>query len=257
MAWSAIARGQAAAHQPPREFFSIFGQGPTASAHAFTEKNRTVLVVSAMSDDAVTALVAFATQQGLALDIVEGPAVTAQAFAREWAERNGLGHALEMRKGLYELVHVKMPPPDGGQMVAATREHRQILETFVRGFWADCFPEARVTDAQIAARVQRFLDDEFAFLWKDREGTLVSMAAIVRESPNTTSISGVYTPPSQRGRGHAARIVAALSKARLDAGKTACNLHTDLDNETSNGVYLRIGYEMIARAARIRFRPAT
>ena len=78
------------------------------------------------------------------------------------------------------------------------------------------------------------------------------MAAIVRESPNTTSISLVYTPPKQRGRGHAARVVAALSQAQLESGKIACNLHTDLDNPTSNGVYIRLGYDVIQHRVQVR-----
>ena len=78
------------------------------------------------------------------------------------------------------------------------------------------------------------------------------MAAIVRESPLTSSISGVYTPPAYRGLGHAARVVANLSQAQLDAGKSACNLFTDLDNATSNAIYTRIGYTQIGQCLRIR-----
>ncbi len=56
----------------------------------------------------------------------------------------------------------------------------------------------------------------------------------------------------QRCQGYAARVVASLSQAQLDAGKKTCNLHADLTNPTSNGVYRRIGHTMVARSFRIR-----
>ena len=56
----------------------------------------------------------------------------------------------------------------------------------------------------------------------------------------------------QRRNGYAAQLVAALSQAQLDRGKSACNLHTDLDNPTSNAIYRGIGYRLIARSLRVR-----
>ena len=186
---------------------------------------------------------------------VEGPQVATHNFAQLWTKLTGCSLEGEMNQGLYELTQVQMPNPMGGQMVTATAKHRDILEVFVTGFWRDCFPHRRITKERIQERVQRFVDEKKAFLWQNNLGEFVSMAAIVRESPNTTSISGVYTPPNQRGQGYAARVVAALSQNRLDAGKKACNLHTDLDNNTSNGVFIRIGYKLIAQGARFRLLP--
>ena len=50
--------------------------------------------------------------------------------------------------------------------------------------------------------------------------------------------------------------MATLSQAQLDAGKRACNLHTDLANPTSNGVYRRIGYLKIAESFRVQIKSA-
>jgi hypothetical protein len=159
-----------------------------------------------------------------------------------------------MDQGLYELRTVDMPDAAGGRLVRAEDQHRDILHELVEGFVA-CFPDQPMTSAMIDERVERFLYEERAFLWQQSDQSFVSMAAIVRESPKTSSISWVYTPPERRQRGHAARVVAALSKAQLDAGKVACNLHTDLANSTSNGIYTRLGYRKIAESVRIRLRP--
>ena len=91
-------------------------------------------------------------------------------------------------------------------------------------------------------------------MWQRAEdGEAVCMALVIRESPKAASISGVFTPPSHRRRGYASRLVATLSDEMLRAGKTACNLHTDLANATSNRVYVRVGYTQIWEFSSLRF----
>ena len=131
-------------------------------------------------------------------------------------------------------------------MSAAGEEHTALLQAWVTGFWRDCFPGDHVTPEQSLERAERLIREGRAYLWSSSGGEPVSMAAVVRESPNTTSISGVYTPPQHRGQGYAGRVVAALSQAQLDAGKRACNLHTDLSNPTSNELYVRLGYRRLS-----------
>ncbi len=252
LAWRAIRRAREASPDQIQDIFLTFDGGSSSVAHAFSENTQQHIVLSAMSEAIVQDLTTTLQAQDIHPKVVEGPRETAHTFVQWWSELTGCSHEVEMNQGLYELTRVKMPDPNGGQMVNATAEHQDTLEAFVMGFWRDCFPHRRITEEIIRARVQRFVDEKHAFLWQNQDGALVSMAAIVRESPNTTSISGVYTPPGERGKGHAARIVAALSQERLDSGKKACNLHTDLDNDTSNGVYIRIGYELIGKSARIR-----
>ena len=152
------------------------------------------------------------------------------------------------------MNRVTMPDLDGGTMVLATPNHKAILQSFITGFWRDCFPKQTITTEQMLARADRFINLQRAYLWCTQNGDVVSMAAVVRESPNTTSISSVFTPRNHRGMGHASRIVAALSQAQLDKGKSACNLHTDLNNLTSNAVYVRIGYQLIGKAVRYRLK---
>lgn len=79
-------------------------------------------------------------------------------------------------------------------------------------------------------------------LWED-EGRPVSIASRARPTVNGVTINFVYTPPALRGRGYATACVAHLSQQELDRGREFCTLFADLANPTSNGIYLRIGYE--------------
>ena len=63
-----------------------------------------------------------------------------------------------------------------------------------------------------------------------------------RPTRHTISISGVYTPPSLRGRGFASAAVGTLTKQLLEHDYKVCNLFTDLGNPTSNAIYQHIGY---------------
>jgi hypothetical protein len=71
------------------------------------------------------------------------------------------------------------------------------------------------------------------------------MVGAVRDTPNTTGVAAVYTPPPFRNRGYANIAVATLSQKLLDAGRSSCFLYTDLANPVSNAVYRRVGYEPI------------
>ena len=256
LAWAAILRSKEATTDDTDHTFFTFDEGAESSAHAFIRHSRRSLVLSTMSDAQAEQLMTVLGSQSDSLKIAEGPGDAALTFGKAWDQTDGHSHALEMNQALYELTHVDMPKTAGGTMVLAGPETKVLLQSFLTGFCRDCFPQKTFTPEMIEQRVQRLLDEKKGYLWRNQDGELVSMAAIVRESPNTTSISLVYTPPPQRGQGYAARIVAALSQDQLDAGKSACNLHTDLANPTSNGVYIRIGYARIAKSIRLQLMAA-
>ena len=100
----------------------------------------------------------------------------------------------------------------------------------------------------------RHLRNQSLFLWKNTHQQIVSMAAVVRESKNASTLSLVYSPPRFRGAGYARRLVATLSQARLNEGKSRCNLLADLENSTSNSIYIQIGYQNIGEFHRYAFR---
>jgi len=252
LAWAAIHRSRETKSGDPGYIFFTFDDAQSSTSRAFIQNKTQHLVLSSMSAPQAAELLAFLDAQAIRLKDIEGPREAALTAVNLWTKPPGRSYTIKMKQGLYELTRVNMPAPDGGKMVRAAPEHKGLLQSFITGFWRDCFPKETITTEQILARADRFIDEQRAYFWCTQDGEIVSMAAVVRESPNTTSISAVFTPKNHRGKGHAARIVATLSQAQLDAGKTACNLHTDLTNPTSNGVYIRIGYSLIGKATRYR-----
>ena len=252
LAWAAIVRSKNDKPGEQSHSFLTFGDGPAISAHAFIQRRGEDLVLSPMSNIQAQQLADTLADSGVQVRIAEGPREAILSFSRQWSDATGAVHEHVMDQGLHELRSVDMPDLAGGRLIRAEAVHRPELSALVEGFVA-CFPHESMTPDGVAKRVDRFIHEQRAFLWQDENENSVSMAAIVRESPNASSISWVYTPPDHRRQGHAARVVATLSQAQLDAGKSACNLHTDLSNPTSNSVYRRIGYRQIAEAVRMRF----
>lgn len=93
------------------------------------------------------------------------------------------------------------------------------------------------------------MDERVAYggwtLW-EAGGEPVAMAGVSRRIAGTVRVTAVYTPPEHRGRGYAAAVTAEVSRTAREAGAREVLLFTDLANPTSNGVYLRIGYEAVS-----------
>ncbi|QNS08598.1 GNAT family N-acetyltransferase [Streptomyces xanthii] len=74
-------------------------------------------------------------------------------------------------------------------------------------------------------------------------GSLVALAGERLRPPGWTEISAVCTAPEARGRGHAARLVRALS-ARIEARGERPFLHVAASNTAAVTLYERLGFEV-------------
>lgn len=77
------------------------------------------------------------------------------------------------------------------------------------------------------------------------DGRPVSMAMGRRSTPCSGRIGPVYTPPTDRGRGYAAALTAAVTSELLAGGLERTVLLTDVTNPTSNRLYARVGYRQV------------
>jgi GNAT superfamily N-acetyltransferase len=115
-----------------------------------------------------------------------------------------------------------------------------LLERWTIAFAEDIDEPSSPADA--SQRIAQLLSNRDLVVW-ERDGEAVSMAAVVRRTPWSSSVAYVYTPPPLRRRGYASAVVAGLSQRELDAGQSWCSLFTDAANPTSNHIYTDIGYQ--------------
>jgi GNAT superfamily N-acetyltransferase len=185
---------------------------------------------------AIEPLVANLRETYLALPGVSGPESTATAFADVWTARSGGSWSIHQRQRLHTLTSVTFPvAPAPGKLRLALEADVPVARAWMAGFIRDTGVRHVSADAS-----ERLIEEQRLYFWVDGEPRC--MVGAVRDSPNTTGVAAVYTPPQFRGRGYASHAVATLSQQLLDSGRRSCFLYTDLANATSTAIYQRVGY---------------
>ena len=212
------------------------------------------LLVSSLPAAAIPAFVdrvaADARGRGWRLNGVTGPRRDADAVAAL------LGAALHVDRGeprvllLHELRSVRdVSHPEGASRRAEARD-AQLVATWLRAFAAELdMPGAEAEASAVPVRIETGEYD----LW-EVDATPVSMANHTVPLAGVVRIGGVYTPPEQRLRGYARRLVAEVSTAALRLPQVSrCMLYTEATNPVSNAIYRQIGYAAVEEHADIRF----
>ena len=195
--------------------------------------------VTELPDAAIEPLVTSLRETYLSVSGVGGPERTASAFAAAWTTRFGGRWLVEQRLRLHSLTAVRFPTtPAPGTLRLALTPDVPVARAWMAAFIHDT--RSRHVGADTA---RRLIEEGRLHFWVD--GQPRCMLGAVRDTPNTTGIAAVYTPPQFRNRGYASSAVATLSQQLLDAGRRSCFLYTDLANPVSNSVYRRVGYEPI------------
>jgi len=167
---------------------------------------------------------------------------TARAIATAWEHATGGRSRCRTREAMYELHAVSDPPlPAPGELRLATAADRELLIAWERSFAAEA-GVAVVDDAE--QMVDRRLCHASQFVWHaDGPVSTLSLSPMIA---GTVRIGPVYTPHQHRRRGYAGSAVAAACRLALVGGAERCALFADLDNPTSNRVYLSVGFSAVA-----------
>jgi len=176
----------------------------------------------------------------------------APAFADDLvAEHPGLHgvYGLPFRLRHHVLAAVNdVPLPRGTARVAGPDDLDWLAER-ARAFVAEVgVPE---TPGDVVLRHRRGIARGHYWIWDD--GGAVAYAGWSPANATSARVAPVYTDPRHRGRGYATALVAAMSRALLDAGHARLSLTTDLANPVSNAIYARIGYRPTSEAMHVDF----
>lgn len=178
---------------------------------------------------------------------VGGPDATAVVFADEWVRLGGPPATVVMRQRLLKVDELVEPPPTPGRHRLAGPADVPLL----RG-WGDAFTDEATPGGLRVDHVTARVGAGLLHVW-EVDGRPVSMAAVTAPEAGVARVQLVYTPPEQRGRGYAAACVAAVTREQLAQPGRTCMLYTDAANATSNAVYERLGYRVIATATDLAF----
>jgi predicted GNAT family acetyltransferase len=184
-----------------------------------------------------------------------GPVEHVRAFIDARIARGGARARLAFSERIFRLTAVVPPRPCSGRVRPAASADRPLILDWVDAFMREALEPADraavegMTDRWLAGRGRT------VYLWED--GEVVSLAGIGSPTPHGVRVGPVYTPPARRNRGYASALVAGISQAALDAGRSFCFLFTDLANPTSNHIYETIGYRPVRDVDQWRFERPT
>lgn len=193
--------------------------------------------------------------ENLVTHINENKSIFNEAFGtkeiiEKYISLTKINYQLEMETILYCLKNINDLNYSEGKLRKADISDKDISIEFLNGFFYDCFKEK---DYLLAEKTfDRLIKEQSLFVWEDNNQDITSIAAIIRTTKNTASISYVYTPERFRKKGYATSITAKLSEYILDSGYKYCLLFADKVNEDSNKIYKNIGYQEVEEYIHIK-----
>ena len=203
------------------------------------------LVLGAASPAAAAALVEVIEDE---LPGAVGVVPEIDVFAAAWKVERDVPIHVRFEQGMYVLERLIEPQGVPGAARPATGADLELLRQWLLAFSREALHEDEPDEARIERTLRQRLEpgDGSFLIWEN--GGPVSLAGCGGNTPSGSRIGPVYTPPEQRGRGYGSAVTAAITQARLDAGRRFCFLYTDLANPTSNKIYVDLGYERVGES---------
>ena len=237
------------------DLWAVEGGGEVALAALRTPPHNLVLG-RPTDEEALDVLVDRLVEEGVDLPGVFAAEPESDAFVGRWTAARDVDATLALRQGIYEATEVHDVPQAPGSHREASRSDRDLAVRWMLAFGEEALPHEGDVERQVRTIESRLEATGSSGLWLwEVEGEPVSMSGYGGPTPNGIRIGPVYTPPWLRGRGYATSLVAAQSRWLLETGRRFVFLFTDLGNATSNALYRRIGYRMVAASADVRFDP--
>jgi len=201
-------------------------------------------------EEAVMLLASALDEQDWLPDQYNAGSPAADLFFGELKKRRPeLTRTLHLAMDVMQMDEANDIPVAAGTARPAREEDIPLVYRWSREFAAfvEQDPDFQLSDEQkerYAGRVRKGL----VWLFEAPDGEIVSIASVARQLNTGCSVSGVYTPPHERGKGYAAANVLALSRAMLEKGNRFVTLYVDKTNPISNHVYKKIGYRILCDA---------
>jgi hypothetical protein len=205
---------------------------------------------SASEHEAIAAFAEFARTISPPRMIV-GSRRNVEAFWPLVKSRLGPAQAVRASQPLYALTRKDLR---GGRADAAVgRATRAELDEIVPHSAAmiagETGSDPRRANADFRGRTARIIDA--GWWWRYRIlGQLAFMCNVGSASAHTAQVQGVWSPPGMRGKGHAARGLAAICDHLLDEHPSLCLFVNDF-NAPALALYERVGFGRVGEFATI------
>lgn len=212
------------------------------------------ILLSPMPLEAVRDLALAVSLHDRELPEAAGPSTVIEEFIRAYQDSGTRESKRSTEEVDHELLYILKKlnvPTVPGAMENATRDDYKKIYAWLVEFGN----EAGLLMRNLEESIEDGLNRGSLRFWRV-ENEIVSMAGhaplVITPSGTVGRIGPVYTPPLHRRRGYAGVLTATLSQTLVEQGARVM-LFTDAKNLTSNGVYKRIGYELMDENKKFKF----
>jgi RimJ/RimL family protein N-acetyltransferase len=177
-----------------------------------------------------------------ALPAASGVLDRIEAFTAAWTSLTGTKAELRLATRLFQLGELSLPEV-AGQARHVTEADLPLLTEWRGHFMVDM--GMSVPAETVAEQARQSLESGHGNVFWEVDGEPVAFAAARGPVLGMVRVAPVYTPEEHRGHGYASGATAAVSQWAIDQGAEHILLYTDLENETTNRIYPRIGYRPV------------
>ncbi|WEG10833.1 GNAT family N-acetyltransferase [Pullulanibacillus sp. KACC 23026] len=216
-----------------------------------TPPHHLIMVGDPLEEEELEQVISDLHSLNVSVPSVIGAPELVEPFAEKWAKRTSRQTEVEMAQRIFRLDKVIPPHKTEGTFRPAESQDKSLLTKWILAFDQEAIGGTLTRD-QAEERAERGINEPDLYVWENN-GRVVSMASGSRPTENGITISLVYTPPEERGKGYASHCVAQLSRFCLNIGYHFCTLYTDLSNPVSNKIYQQIGYQPVGDSIVIKF----
>ena len=192
------------------------------------------LFLSALPAGAAADIADVLAAAGIELPGVAGAADAVREFVDRWTTIHDVQSRLDRRQRAYVLDELLEPDILDGFARLVRPGEAPLLAAWWQRFHDEAVPRDPALDWREVATTQ--IERGGAWCWCVGD-TPVSFAA-ANHMGDLARIGPVYTPPDRRGRGFAAAATAAAVRDALAQGAHHVMLYADVENPTSNALYL-------------------
>lgn len=146
-----------------------------------------------------------------------------------------------------DLAAMAAPAPDGRRVRPPRLDELALLTDWRVAYHVEAY-NAEPSDALIAAAREEITlrhGEAHDFVLVDESDRPLAYCAYNAVLPDRVQIGGVYTPPEQRGRGHARRVVAGSMVEAARRGAHRAVLFTGTANLPARRAYLSLGFSIL------------
>ena len=195
-----------------------------------------IIAANTMNDDVYIELIEYMSK--IDYPGIIGTKENCEKYNDLYKKTCGKSLKLKMNQRIYKCKQVKNYSCNVGSVRLAFLEDLTLLGKWALDFYKDIDSGKTLEEARESVVNKINKKTLYVLVVKDE---IVSMAARARAMKQTETVGFVYTPHKHRRKGYASRIVEDITRRIHKDGRLAI-LYTDLDNPTSNSIYMKIGY---------------